>query len=227
MAKQKVLILGGGFAGVKAALELCHEPQLEVTLVSEDDIFRYYPALYHSATGGARRVSAIPLNQLLSNHPIKFIKARATSLDREAQTVSTKGAGKLPYDQLIVALGMTTNYFGIKGLQELSYGIKSIQEVERFKNHLHEQLTSEHRPDSHYLVIGGGPTGVELAGMLPSYLRRIAKNHGIDHSAIKVELIEAAPRILPRSPRDVSRAPRRSAGAAPGRLRRGGGQRAT
>ena len=206
MKQKQIVILGAGFAGIKTALQLSHDEHFKVTLVSDEDTFRYYPALYHSATGGARRVSAIPLKELLKDHPVQTVLARATKLDRANKRVATKGAGWIEYDILIVALGMGTSYFGIKGLAEYSFGIKSIEEVEEFKNHLHNQLLTDGKPDNHYLVIGGGPTGVELAGMLPSYLRRISKNHGVSRKKISVELIEAAPRILPRLPRPVARA---------------------
>lgn len=206
MSIQKVVILGGGFGGVKAALELYGEPNFDVTLVSDEDSFRYYPALYHTATGGTDRVSSIPMAEIIGELPIHFVKGKATRLDRDKKELEVKGTGRLPYDTLIVALGMTTNYFGIKGLEQFSYGIKSIEEVTRLRDHLHTQLQDEHKPDQHYLVIGGGPTGVELAGMLPSYLSEILRHHQINHRSIHVELIEAAPRILPRSPAAVSKA---------------------
>lgn len=206
MVKKQIVVLGGGFGGIKAAMELSQDPHFAVTLVSDEDSFRYYPALYHSATGGPRRISDIPIKQLLAGKPIKFIKARATGLDRAAKRVLAKGEGAISYDTLIIALGMGTTYFGIPGLDKFSYGIKSIDEVLRFKKHLHEQLVANQRPDSHYLIVGAGPTGVELAGMLPGYLRRILKNHGLENHRFKVELIEAAPRILARLPKGVSRA---------------------
>jgi NADH dehydrogenase len=206
MKKQKVVIVGGGFAGVKAALELSFDDRFKVTLISDEDHFRYYPALYHTATGGARQVSEISISELLDRHPVTFIKARALHLDRAGKQLVTKGAGTLPYDVLIMALGVTTNYFGIDGLEKFSYGIKSLDEVERFKNHLHEQIRTDNHPDAHYLIVGGGPTGVELAGVLPGYLHKIMRHHGIKHKAIKVELIEAMPRIMPRMPKDVGRA---------------------
>lgn len=207
--KQRVVILGGGFGGIKTALELCTDERFSVTLVSDQDHFRFYPALYHSATGGSRRLSVIPLAELFADKPVTVVKARATHLNRAAKTVRTKGGGNIAYDSLVVALGMTTNYFGIPGLQEFAYGVKSIEEAERFKSHLHQQLIAQQRPDLHYLIIGGGPTGVELAGALPGYLRRIIHKHGIKHRAIHISLIEAAPRILPRLPADVARATRR------------------
>ncbi|MEI7683220.1 MAG: FAD-dependent oxidoreductase [Candidatus Saccharibacteria bacterium] len=206
MAKQKIVIVGGGFGGVKAALELSFDKNFDVTMISDDDYFKYYPALYHTATGGARQVSAISISELLDSHPIKFFKARALHIDRKAKHLVTKGAGTLPYDILIMALGMETNYFGIKGLKEFSYGIKSLDEVEKLKNHLHEQLRDENKPDAHYLIVGGGSTGVELAGVLPRYIRQIMRHHGIKHKSFKVEIIEALPNVMPKMPKDVGRA---------------------
>lgn len=203
--KQKIVIVGGGFAGVKVALELADDQRFAITLVSDQDYFRYYPALYHTATGAPRRVSAIPISELLAGQRVSFVRARALKLDRQNKQISTKGAGKLSFDKLILAMGMTTNYFGIPGLDKYSYGIKSIDEVDRFKAHLHRQLQQTGQTDLHYLVVGGGPTGVELAAMLPGYLQKIAQNHGIARPKINVALIEAAPRILPRLPRDVAR----------------------
>lgn len=205
MVKQQIVIVGGGFGGVKAALELSQDDRFHVTLISDEDNFRYYPALYHTATGGAGRVSEIPLQELLADHPVKFIKARATGLNREKKELLTKGAGAVKYDSLIMALGMTTNFFGIEGLKEFSYGIKSLAEAERLKQHLHDQLRIENKPDTHYLIVGAGPTGVELAGVLPGYLKQMMRAHGINHRAVHVELIEAAPRIMPRMPKDVAR----------------------
>jgi NADH dehydrogenase len=131
-------------------------------------------------------------------------------LDRENRAIiETHSGHKLNYDTLILALGTVTNYFGIKGLDQYSYGIKSIEEVERFKHHLHDQLTDEHQPDLHYVIVGAGPTGIELAGALPGYLRKIMNNHGIHHKAVHIDLIEAAPRLLPRSTKLTARAVRR------------------
>lgn len=205
MAAKRVVILGGGFGGVKAALELSQDQRFAVTLISDEDSFRYYPALYHSATGGARRVSEIPLAEIFTEHSVKLVKARATHIDRPKQRIMTKGGGAITYDIVIVALGVVTNYFGIEGLDQHSYGIKSIAEAEKFKQHLHQQLISDGKPDPHYLVVGGGPTGVEVSAMLPGYIRQIMKHHGIKHRAVQVELIEAAPRILPRMSKDISR----------------------
>lgn len=209
MAKERVLIVGGGFAGVKAALELCHDDRFAVTLLSDDDELRYYPTLYHSATGGKRSNSAIPLERIFEGKSITLAKGTATKLIRKDKTVTTSKGRAFEYDTLILGLGVVTNYFGIPGLKEFSYSIKTQSEAVRFKKHLHQQLADNKKPDLHYVIVGAGPTGIELAGALPHYLRCIMKNHGIERRAVRVDLIEAAPRLLPRSPKDTSRAVRK------------------
>lgn len=205
MAKERVLILGGGFAGVKAALELCHDDRFEVTLLSDDTDLRYYPTLYHSATGGKRSNSSIPLKVIFDNKPVTLAQGSAAKLIRKDKTVTTAKGRAYEYDTLLIALGVVTNYFGIPGLGEYSYSIKTQAEAERFKKHLHQQLDDERRPDLHYVIVGAGPTGIELAGALPDYLKHIMKCHGMEHRAIHIDLIEAAPRLLPRLPKDTSR----------------------
>ena len=197
--------MGGGFAGVKAALGLCGDDRFEVTLLSDDSDLRYYPTLYHSATGGRRANSSIPLRTIFENKPVALINAAAASLDRKAKTVTDTDGTTYNYDTLILALGVVTNYFGIPGLDEYSYSIKTQSEAARFKKHLHKQLDDERKPDLHYVIVGAGPTGIELAGALPGYLKRIMKNHGIRNRTVHIDLIEAAPRLLPRLPKDTSR----------------------
>lgn len=173
-------------------------------MVSADNNFSYYPQLYHSATGGSRSESAIPLTQLLGDKAVRVVHDTVTKLDPDHRTVVTASGAGYPFDSLVLALGSVTNYFGIEGLKEFSYDIKTIAGAERFKRHLHRQLVEEKKTDLNYVVVGGGPTGVELAAALGDYLRRITRLHGLAHPKYKLELIEAAPRILPRSPETVS-----------------------
>lgn len=212
MAKtQQVLIVGGGFAGVSAARELADDQRFNVTLLSDDSDMRYYPTLYHTATGGERANSSIPLSQIFDNDPnVHFEKGIANTLDRKAKTIITQEGKSYSYDILILALGVVTNYFGIPGLAEFSFSIKSQNEVARFKAHLHQQLIDDKRPDLNYIIVGAGPTGIELAGALPHYLRHVMKNHDQPaNRAIHIDLIEAAPRLLPRLPKTTSRSVRR------------------
>lgn len=205
MKKQKVLIVGGGFGGIKAALELAEDERFKTTLISDRDTFRYYPTLYHTATGGLKRQSSIPLKELFAEKPVSLVAGTATTFDGKTKTVTLQDGRQYAYDVLILGLGVVTNYFGIPGMQEYSFSIKSIEEAMRFKDHVHAQLTNERNPDPHYVIVGAGPTGIELAGELPQYIREVMKKHAMRHRAVHVDLIEAAPRLLPRMPKDASR----------------------
>jgi NADH dehydrogenase len=140
----------------------------------------------------------------LQDSRVKFVKATATKIDRSKKLLHTSAGQKLEYDKLVLGLGNVTNYFGIPGLQEYAYGIKSTEEAERFKHHLHEQFIQHGAPDLNYVIVGGGPTGIELAGALPGYLKEVMKAHGIKERRLHIELVEAAPRLLPRMSKEVS-----------------------
>ncbi len=206
MRKQEVLIVGGGFGGVKSALELAEHPGFHVTLVANKPFFEYYPMMYHTATGGSKVVSTIPLGEIFSGKRIDIVIDTAVKLNRTAKKLTLKSGGKLEYDILILALGTVTNYFNIPGMAEYSFGIKSLHDAEELKAHLHRQLLDKREPDSNYIIIGGGPTGIELAGALPAYLKYLMKQHGIKtRRKLHIDLVEAAPRLMPRMPESVSR----------------------
>lgn len=205
MTKQRVVIAGGGFGGVKTALALLENKQFEVILITDHPDFRYYPTLYRTATGGKKMVSSIPLAEIFVDKKVQLLIDPIKSIDRKKKLVKTKQNKSINYDSLVLALGVQTNYFGIDGLENLSYGIKTNYEAEKLKQHLHSQIIDEGKPDLNYVVIGGGPTGIELAGALPTYLRFVMNNHGLPRRKIHVDLIEAAPRLVPRMPKDFSR----------------------
>ena len=202
--KTKVLILGGGFAGIKAALELESDPNIDVRLVSDQDNFRYYPTLYRTATGGNTAASSIPLTEIFKGKEVEIINDTIQTLDRQSKKIT--GNKTYGYDILIIALGVITNYFGIKGLEKYSYGIKSLDEAQELRDHIHKILMDEGKPDVNYVVIGGGPTGVELAGALPAYIKHVMRKHNIADKRLHIDLVEAAPRLMPRMPKSYSNA---------------------
>lgn len=202
----KVVIVGGGFGGVKTALELLDENSIDITLVSDSKDFHYHPALYHAATGGYHAQSLIPLSDIFQTKPLHLIYAQAEKIDRENKKIITDSGQHISYDKLVLALGSITNYFHIKGLARYSYGIKSFEEASELKEHLHEQLIVNREPDINYVVVGAGPSGVELAGALPVYIKHLMKKHKIKHSALHIDLVEAAARVLPSMPKDFSKA---------------------
>jgi NADH:ubiquinone reductase (H+-translocating) len=202
-SKTKVLILGGGFGGIKTALELCDDSRFSVSLISDRSDFRYYPTLYRTAVGGSPFASSISLEEIFKGKKVKPIQDNIKQIDRAAKTVTGKKA--YDYDILVLALGVVTNYFGIKGLKEYSYGIKSQEEAQELRDHVHKVLMKEGKPDLNYIVIGGGPTGVELAGELPTYIDHVMKMHGLKARKLHIDLVEAAPRVMPRMTPSYSR----------------------
>ncbi len=206
MHKQRVVIVGGGFGGVKAALELALHPSFEITLVADRPFFEYHPMMYHTATGGSKIVSSMPLGEVFADKKISIILEQAKKLDRTKKLLTLTSGTVLPYDQLILAVGSVTNYFNVPGMQEYSYGIKSLVDAEKLKAHLHHQLIEDKSPDANYIIIGGGPTGIELAGALPGYIQYVMRLHGIKARKVHVDLVEAAPRLMPRMPVSISRA---------------------
>ncbi len=212
MAKRKMhlVIVGGGFGGIKLARELSGIDGIQMTLISDQLNFRYSPALYRTATGHRNKESSVPLKTLVSDIPnLHLIHARAFKIDRAKQVIVTGGGTKYEYDFAVLALGVVTSYFGIDGLEEYSFGIKSAEEVDRLRAHLHQQLVDSQSPEKNYLVVGGGPTGVELASALRYYLTRMARRHNINKSKVNIELIEAADRVLPMSSKKASRITKR------------------
>lgn len=209
MKKKKILVLGGGFGGVRAALALSKIAGVTVQLISDRSDFRYYPALYRYVVGHPHLEAFIPLQDVLvGNRSVELSIEQALSIDADNKTVITN-VGSHSYDYLIVALGNVTNYFGIPGLQEFSYGIKSIEESRRLRHHLHEELLDENKPDLNYVVVGAGPTGVEMAAALTSYIKRIISLHGLKNQNYHIDLVEAAERVLPRMPIDISKSVQR------------------
>lgn len=204
--KMKAVIVGAGFGGIKTALELSNNRHFSVTLISDSENFRYYPTLFKAATGNKMAAASIPLTEIFDGRNVGIVKDSMSELVRDKKQIKTKSGKVYKYDYLIVALGVVTNYFGIKGLKEYSYGIKTQDEANELRQHIHKLLVDEGKPDSNYVVIGGGPTGVELAGALPAYIRHIMRSHKIKNHKLHIDLVEAAPKLLPRMDKYYSRA---------------------
>lgn len=194
-----ITVVGGGFGGVKTALELAKKKNVQVTLFSDKPDFQYYPALYSTATGGSNFQSWIPLGEIFADYPnVRIIIDSITKLDKVHRTITMASGEVHEYKILVLALGSVTTYFGIEGLDHYAYGIKSQEEIARLKQHLVHDFSKADTADSHFLVIGAGPTGVELASSLGAFLKRLKKKYGQHQSRTSISIIEAAPRVLPR-----------------------------
>jgi len=195
----QITIVGGGFGGVKAALTLSKKKNAHITLITDKPDFQYYPALYGTATGNSHLQSWIPLGEIFAGHDnIEVIIDSVTTLDKAAKTIATASGATHKYNKLILALGSVTTYFGIPGLDSYAYGIKSHDEITRLKEHLLEEFSKPDGADKDFLIVGAGPTGVELASALGTYLKHLKNRYKQHEPRITISIIEAAPRVLPR-----------------------------
>ncbi|MEO5950046.1 MAG: FAD-dependent oxidoreductase [Candidatus Saccharimonadales bacterium] len=194
-----ITVVGGGFGGVKATLELAKNRKNHVTLISDKADFQYYPALYGTATGQSHLQSWVPLGKIFANRPnIDVIIDEMVKIDPSTKMLIGNSGRTYKYNLLILALGGITSYFGIKGIETYSYGIKSAEEIRELKQHLYKSMFEEHKMEKDYVIIGAGATGVELASAMNEYIERLRVDYRLPKKRVRINLIEASPRVLPR-----------------------------
>jgi NADH dehydrogenase len=194
-----ITIVGGGFGGVKTALELAKQHDVTITLITDKTDFQYYPALYGAATGRSHLESWVPLTTIFAGKKnVTIVYDTIEKIDSDKKTLQGKTGTTYSYETSVLALGTVTTYFGIQGLETYTYGVKSAEEIEELKQHIYADVIEGRGVDKRYIVIGAGPTGVELAAALGSYLKKLSRHLKAPESNMHVALIEAAPRVLPR-----------------------------
>ncbi len=203
----KVTIVGGGFGGVKTALKLAKHKEMDITLISDKPDFQYYPALYATATGRSKKQAWLPLGEIFGNvRNVRVYIDTITSIDPSMKRLVGQSGNAYDYDHCVLAMGAVTTYFGIEGLDTYAHGIKSASEIDRLKQHLYEQMGENHVIDKNYVIVGGGPTGTELAASLGTYLKRLQTYYKLPQRKLHITLVEASPRVLPRMSEKTSRA---------------------
>ena len=201
MNRPKIVILGGGFGGLAAARAL--SGTADVTVVDRHNYQTFLPLLYQVSTAGlAADHVAYPIRGALRKTSVKFRMASPISIDHQTKEVKLDSSENLKFDHLIVALGSVTADFGIAGVKEFSLGMKSVSEALTIRAEIMRRFEDLCRLEDgskfFVTVIGGGPTGVEMAGAISELIRgplkldqeTVAKN-------IQVTLVEAGPRLLP------------------------------
>lgn len=210
---RKIVIVGGGFGGIRAALDLASEKlhDTKIILISDKKHFEYSPALYRVVSGRSPLGVCMMLQEIFERKDVEVLTDTLTHVDLKEKTIEGSSGSSYSFDSLVLALGSETTYFDIPGLQELSFGFKSINDALRLKQHLHYLFeaykkagTQEAVKAAHIIVVGGGATGVELASELAHYTRALAKKHALAPSLITIDLIEAASRLAPHLPPDMS-----------------------
>ncbi|MDQ5971663.1 MAG: Pyr redox 2 protein [Patescibacteria group bacterium] len=211
--QQKVIIVGGGFAGIRCALDLAKKnlPNKKIVLISNKTYFEYYPRIYRVVTGESPLEVCIPLEEIFKNKNVEIILDEITGVDLKQNTITGSSGSTYHYNEIVLALGSETVYFNIEGVKERSYGFKSINEALNLKKHLHKVFDiylSSKKEDVvaslHIVVVGGGPSGVELVGELTRYMPHLANLHGIDNNFVTIDMIEASSRLVPTLPEGVS-----------------------
>lgn len=208
MLRKHLVIVGGGWSGLSLirSLKNVNFNELRITLISDEPNFRYSPGLYRVATGIRDHEAIIPIGEVLNDiRHVEFVLEKAEKIDRKTRTIKTTTGKVFHYDFAVLALGTVTSYFGIPGIEQNSYNIKTTAGLQRFRAHLHQELIDEKAPDKNYVVVGAGPTGVELAAALSTYLRKVTKWHGVRSSRISIDIVEASPKVLPSMPDKVGK----------------------
>ncbi len=217
--ERRVLIIGGGFGGVRTALSLAKMrlPNLRITLVSDKHHFEYTPSLYKLATGRSPQETCIPLGDIFGDRKIEYVVDTIISGSLADKSMLGASGVHYHYDFLVLALGAETSYFNIPGIEENSFTLKTVASSLKLKSHLHS-LFRDHGKLSkgelisqfQFVIVGGGPAGVELAGEIRRYARKLAAYHGVSQKLVTVDIIQAVDRLLPTMPPEVSaRAARR------------------
>jgi NADH dehydrogenase len=213
--KPKVVILGGGFGGLAAARELHHAP-VSVTLVDRRNHHLFQPLLYQVATASLNASDiAEPIRKVLADQPnTKVLLAEVDRIDVNARTLTFTDGDGLSYDYLIVAAGATHSYFGHDEWEESAPSMKSIEDALDVRRRLLIAFEAAERakdPESRdawltFVLVGGGPTGVELAGSLAEMARHALKGEfrHIEPAAARVILVEGLDRVLPGFPPKLS-----------------------
>lgn len=201
-----VVIVGSGFGGLNAAKRLADGP-VDITVIDRDNYHGFWPLLYQVATAGLGSDDiARPIRAVLSSHRnIDVRLGTVTDIDLERRRICVDGRDHISYDYLILAAGSSTTDFGIPGVSEHAFPLKTLPDAVRLRNHV--LATFEHADahrsaadaDTTIVLIGGGPTGVEMAGALAELIaRNLASDfRNLDLTRARIVLVEMTDHLLP------------------------------
>ncbi len=205
-SKKRILIIGGGFGGIEVARRL-DTRQFEVLLIDKHNYFTFQPLLYQVATGGLEPDSvAYPLRKILKkNKDVLFRLTEVTSIDQVSSKVMTT-IGEIPYDILIIATGAMTNFFNMVETEKNALALKSVTDalnirsfvLQKFEAALLEKSKEEQKRMMNFVVVGGGPTGVEISGALAELKRHVLPQDypELDISMMEISILESGENVL-------------------------------
>jgi len=203
----RIVIVGGGFGGLALARKLCNK-EFQVVLLDKHNYHTFQPLLYQVSTGGLEPDSiAYPIRKVLKGYSNFFFRlAKVSEIDSEGKTVFTN-IGSISYDYLVLAMGSKTNFFGNKEIAKNSMAMKSIPQsldlrsliLQNFEQALLTDDLHERDALMNFVIVGGGPTGVELAGALAEIKKGILPKDypDLDTRRAQINLVQGSDRILP------------------------------
>jgi NADH:quinone reductase (non-electrogenic) len=212
-----IVIVGAGFGGLYAAKSLGKLP-VKITVVDRKNHHTFQPLLYQVATAGLSPGDiAIPIRRILRRYRnVEVLMGEVVGFELNGKTIEfSDPAVKLNYDYLVIATGARHSYFAHPEWEKIAPGLKTVEDALEIRRQLllaferaeQQQIISGHYDPLNFVVVGGGPTGVELAGAMAEIARRVLAHdfRGIDPTSARVVLLEGGPRILPAYPEDLSR----------------------
>jgi NADH:ubiquinone reductase (H+-translocating) len=204
--KKRLVIIGGGFAGLKLATKLSGS-DFQVVLIDRNNFHQFQPLLYQVATSGLEPSSiSFPLRKIFQKSKNIIIRiAEVTAVDCEKKAVLTS-LGLISYDYLVIAFGADTNFFGMNHIREKSIPMKSVAEalslrntlLQNLEDALNEQSADDLKGLLNIVVVGGGPTGVEISGTLAEMKRTVLPKDypELNFSSMQIFLLEAGSKLL-------------------------------
>lgn len=216
--KKRVVIIGGGFAGLELAKKL-DKKQYQIVLIDKNNYYQFQPLFYQVATAGLEPSSiSYPHRKMFQKQKgIHFRMCKAEQVITEDKIVVTD-IGRIAYDYLVIATGCDTNYFGNESFKESTFALKSVSEslllrnriLLSFEQSLNAETDEEMKEILTFVIVGGGATGVELSGALADMKKTILPKDypEVDFSKMEIHLVDASPRLL------AGMSPEASAGAA-------------
>ncbi len=220
--KKHIVILGGGFGGIgvyRALHHASHGGDIRITIIDRNNFFTFTPMLHEVATGSVERSHIVqPLREILHRCPSDtFLQAEVTEVDPEKKRVVYQAHGEthaLTYDALVIALGSRVQWYGVPGAQQYTFPLKTLTDAVQLRNRLLTQFekasiethAATRRAQLQFVIIGGGPTGVELAGQIADLTRHELQGlyREIHADDIGITVVQRAPRLLPQFREETS-----------------------
>ena len=213
-AHPKVVVIGAGFGGMQAAQSLS-KSGAEVLLIDRNNYNAFIPLLYQVAAAQIEpELISYPVRTILRRLPnTRFLRAEATHIDFAGQIIKTDSAS-IPYDYLVLATGSQTQYLGVPGAAEHAFALRTLDQAVALRNHIFqrfEEAVKERDPDKRqqlltFAIVGGGPTGVEMAGTLVELKRALKRDYpGLDLKDMRIVLVQSGDRLLANLPDRLGR----------------------